>query len=528
MDFTAGVLLWIECLVGLSLGVTMLGVLVQKLRGSKLKLPPGPGAYPFVGSFPQLGAVPGEPAHRMFKRLEQKYGPIVFMKMGSCPTIIVSDSETAKMVLKDQDNLFASRPSLSVGKYLGFSYTNLVWTQMGDHHKLLRKIYTTELLSPKRVTQSHEVRENGIRTTISGMLEDSSNGKPTNLTVELNNLSLNNLLNMLLGKRKGEMLGGVSLSMEELKDLVREAIELAGEFDYGDYLPLARWLDLTNFIGRMKKTQQRMRVIAGKLIEGHRQQQRSGQQKESQGDLTLLDVLLSLKGDCALSDDAIIGVIFDMIIAGSDTTSASADWTIAELMANPHLMKKLQVHIDSVVGKERLVKESDLPHLPFLHSVIKESLRLHAPAPLGVPHCSVQATKLAGYDIPIGTTVLINLWALNRDPKNWLNAEDFHPERFEENDINLFGRDFTLLPFSSGRRGCSGMLLGFTSIQLIVATVVHAFDLEPYGMQASEIDLNHEKPGLTMLRAEDLVVKASPRLPLHLYDNLLEIKDHQL
>ncbi|KAL2642683.1 hypothetical protein R1flu_010270 [Riccia fluitans] len=513
---------WIEILAGLFIGIVVLGVLIPTLTASKLKLPPGPGGYPVVGSFPLLGAVPGEPAHQMFKRLQQKYGPIVFLQMGSCPTIIVSDNETAKAVLRDQDHLFSSRPSLSVGKYLGSNYGSMVWTQMGDHYKQLRKIFSAEILSPKRVTQSHEVRENGMRAAISVMLDEFSMGQPTNLTVELNNLSLNTMMNMLFGRKEGQMLGGPSrVSMEELKDIVRESIELGGEFDYGDYLPVVRWFDLTGYIGRLKAAKKRMEAIASKIIEEHREHRRvvtgtDGEVKDTQ-DQNILDVLLSLKGEDALNDDAITGVIFDIIIAGSDTTSITADWAIAELLRKPELLKKLQTQIDSVVGKERLVKETDLPHLPYLHCVIKECLRLHSPAPLGIPHCSTEATKLAGYDIPASTTVLINLWALNRDPKNWPEATEFRPERFEGNDVNMFGQDFTLLPFGSGRRGCSGMVLGFTVVQLIVASIVHCFDLEPYGMKASEIDVVNEKPGLTTLRAQELVVKANPRLPLHLY-----------
>ncbi|KAL3695914.1 hypothetical protein R1sor_009990 [Riccia sorocarpa] len=514
--------LWVELLGGLLLGVTVFRLLIRKLTVLKLKLPPGPGGYPIVGSFPLLGAVPGEPAHQMFKRLQEKYGPIVYLQMGSCPTIIVADSETAKAVLRDQDHLFASRPLLSVGKYLGFNYQGMVWSQMGDHYKQMRKIFAAEILSPKRVMQSHEVRENGMQATISSIFDEFSIGQGTNLTVELNNLSLNNLMNMLFGRKDGQLLGGQSwLSMHELKDVVREVIELSGEFDYGDYLPIVRWLDLTGFIGRLKSTQKRMKAISGKIIEQHREHRKmvtgtGDEQKEIQ-DHNILDVLLSLKGEDALRDDAITGVIFDVIIAGSDTTSISADWAIAELMRKPELLKKLQSQIDMVVGKERMVKESDLPHLPYLHCVIKESLRMHSPAPLGIPHCSIKGTKLAGYDIPGGSTVLVNLWALNRDPKNWPNPDEFRPERHEVNDVNMFGQDFTLLPFGSGRRGCSGMVLGFTMVQLIVASIIHSFDLEPYGMQPSDIDVVQEKPGITMVRAQELFVKVTPRLPTHLY-----------
>ncbi|KAG6555139.1 hypothetical protein Mapa_003174 [Marchantia paleacea] len=512
---------WWGWVLSLSAGLAVLGIVISQLRtrAPQLNLPPGPGVYPIVGSLPLLGAVPGEPAHHMFKRLTDKYGSIVYVRMGSCPTVVVSDSDVAKLVLKDQDHVFASRPLLAAGKYVGMNFESLVFSPMGHHYKQLRKIYSSELLSPKRVMESHDVRENGMRATVKSIYRQTKDAQATNLSSQLHALGLNTLMNMIFGKKQGELEGGHGrLSMDDLKDVVRESLQIAGEFNYGDYIPIARYLDLTGFIGRMKGIQSRMRAVAAKLIDEHRERREITGEVTDPKDLTLLDVLLSLKGEDALSDDAIMAVMFDMIIAGSDTTSISSDWAIAELMKKPHLMKKLQNEVDSIVGRERCVRESDLPRMKYLQCVIKESLRIHSPAPLGIPHCSLQATKLGGYDIPAGSTMLINLWALNRDPKNWPNPEDFRPERFEELDTNIFGQDFTLLPFSSGRRGCSGMLLGFTMVQLIVASIVHSFDLQPHGMEVSEIDVVSEKPGLTLVRTYDQHVKAHPRLPLHLYE----------
>lgn len=206
-----------------------------------------------------------------------------------------------------------------------------------------------------------------------------------------------------------------------------------------------------------------------------------------------------------------------MIIAGSDTTAVSSDWTIAELLRQPKLMKKLQDELDAVVGKDRLMRESDIPNLPYLQCVIKESLRLHPPAPLGIPHCSIQPTTVAGYEIPAKTTALINLWAINRDPKNWKDPLQFIPERFEKLDVSVFGQDFSLLPFSAGRRGCSGMLLGLTMVQLIVGTLCHSFDFRTQGVKETEVDVINEKPGLVSMRAQDIFVKVTPRLSSHLF-----------
>ncbi|BBN01031.1 protein MpCYP759B1 [Marchantia polymorpha subsp. ruderalis] len=519
-DYTA-IPLW-GWVLTLSAGLVVLGIVISILRprAAQLNLPPCPGVYPIVGSLPLLGAIPGEPAHHMFKRLADKYGSLVYLRMGSCPTVIVSDSEFAKLVLKDQDHVFASRPLLASGKYIGMNFESLVFSPMGNHYKKLSKIYSSELLSPRRVMESQGVRENGMRATVKSIYRHAIEGPAVKLSSELHALGLNIMLDMIFGKDRDklEVGGGERLSMDELKDVVRESLEVAAEFDFGEYIPIARYLDLTGIIRRMKSIQSRMRNVAAKLIAEHIQRRKiTGEAMEPQ-DIAVLDVLLSLKDENGLSDDAVTGALFDMIVAGSDTTSLSADWAIAELTRNPELMKKLQDEADRVVGRDRSVKESDLPKMKYLQCVVKESMRIHSPTPLAIPHCSVQATKLGGYDIPAGCTVLMNLWAINRDPKNWPEPHKFKPERFENHDTNIFGQDFTLLPFSAGRRGCSGMLLGFTMVQLIVATLVHSFDLRPHGMEASEVDVISEKPGLTLIRPYEQLVEARPRLPLHLYN----------
>ncbi|KAJ3675456.1 hypothetical protein LUZ60_004498 [Juncus effusus] len=98
---------------------------------------------------------------------------------------------------------------------------------------------------------------------------------------------------------------------------------------------------------------------------------------------------------------------------------------------------------------------------------IKETLRLHPPAPLLVPRQCQETCRISVYDIPEGTTVLVNIWAIGRDPKYWDNPEEFIPERFIINDnIDFKGTDFQFLPFGAGRRMCPGMTFGLANVEL--------------------------------------------------------------
>jgi cytochrome P450 len=304
--------------------------------------------------------------------------------------------------------------------------------------------------------------------------------------------------------------------MVTLKGLVKEAVKLAGHIYAGDFIPL---LDIYDFTGHKAKTQKlaaRMFKIAMELIEKHKSKD-TGPNVDADK-LNLVDILLSQQGEEKLPDHAMAAILFDFIIAGSDTTSVSIEWALAELLHYPHYVKRAQEELDAVVGKDRVVDETDIKNMPFLQAVVKELFRLHPAAPLGIPHFNMERTTLAGYDIPARTTVMLNLWAIGRDPAFWKDPEEFKPERFLEGaEITMMGRDFQLIPFSVGRRQCPGAGLGLAVVQLAVASLLHAFEWQTCaGQKVEDIDMR-EKPGLVTPRMSDLVLQAVPRLPVHVY-----------
>ena len=137
-----------------------------------------------------------------------------------------------------------------------------------------------------------------------------------------------------------------------------------------------------------------------------------------------------------------------------DTLANVLEWAMSELLRHPHAMKKLQEEIESAVGQHGIVKESDLATMKYLQCVVKETLRLYPSLPLAIPHASVEAVTLGEYYIPKKTMVIINLWAIGRDPVVWgADASEFKPERFmEDGHINLTDQsDFSMIPFGSGR-----------------------------------------------------------------------------
>lgn len=195
-----------------------------------------------------------------------------------------------------------------------------------------------------------------------------------------------------------------------------------------------------------------------------------------------------------------------------DTSATAIDWALSELMKHPQAKKKVQKELEKAVGMERMVEESDLERLEYLHMVLKESFRLHPVGPLLIPHEAMEDCTVHGFDIPRKSHVIVNIWAIGRDPSVWPEAEKFLPERFVGSDIDVRGHNFQLVPFDSGPRGCPGLQLGLTVVRLVLAQLVHCFDWElPNGMQPSELDMSEEF-GLVTSRAKHLVAIPTYRL----------------
>ena len=205
-----------------------------------------------------------------------------------------------------------------------------------------------------------------------------------------------------------------------------------------------------------------------------------------------------------------------MFAGGTGTSASAMEWGMSELMRNPAVMKKMQGQIREAFRGKAVVTEADLQqqagNLRYLKLVIKEALRLHPPAPLLVPRESIEACELDGYTIPAKSRVIINAFAIGRDPRYWDDAEEFKPERFEEGTVDFTGSSYEFLPFGSGRRMCPGFNYGLASMELALVGMLYHFDWSlPEGVE--EVDME-EAPGLGVRRRSPLMLCATPFVPV--------------
>lgn len=199
-----------------------------------------------------------------------------------------------------------------------------------------------------------------------------------------------------------------------------------------------------------------------------------------------------------------------MFVGGTDTTSTAIEWAMAELIRKPSSMKKAQAEVRRVVGNKGKVEEQDIIEMDYLKCVVKETLRLHPPLPLILPRESSAPVKLGNYDIPPKTRLVINVWAIQRDPKLWNNPEEFIPERFNDNPIDYKGQDFEFIPFGSGRRVCPGLSFGLSVVEYVVASLLYWFNWDlPDGANCESLDMS-EAHGLTVNKKTNLLL--APKL----------------
>jgi len=203
----------------------------------------------------------------------------------------------------------------------------------------------------------------------------------------------------------------------------------------------------------------------------------------------------------------------DLIVGGSDSMATAVEWAITELLRHPSQLHQAQSELDSAIGRHRLVEISDCDHLPFLDCVVRETLRLHPPTPLAIPHYSKEECELSGYRIPKETTAYINIYAIGRDPEVWDNPNEFEPNRFRDSSVKVLGQHFELLPFSAGRRGCPGVHFALPTFMLFLANLLQCFDWSPPpGVKGEDIDVD-EAPGVVCSRLNPLVASVAPRVP---------------
>ncbi|KAF7830574.1 isoflavone 2'-hydroxylase-like [Senna tora] len=457
----------------------------SNIRDNKRKpRPPGPPALPIIGHLHLLK----QPIHRSIHKLSHTYGPIMSLRF------------VEECLVKKNDIVFANRPLTLAGKYLSYDYKSMAFAPYGDHWRGLRRITNQELSSTSRLALSSPAREDEVLILLKQLFDKCRGGgwaqvEPRHRFVDL---IFDVMVRMISGKR---YCGTDVASKEamEFKNSMDEIFELL-DLSMLDLFPILQWLDPFGVVKRMKKAMMVEDNFLQSLLDENR---RKGNDERKY--MTLVEAMLSQKhtDPVFFSDDNIKAISGAIIAAGTETSASTMEWALANLLKHPEVMKKLKAEIESEVGTERFLDESDIGKLPYLQNVVLETLRLYPAGGLGLPRMNSEDCTVGGYHIPKGTMLMVNVWAMQRDPKLWRDASRFMPERMESGQTG-----YGFIPFGAGRRICPGANIAKRLMALTMGLLVQAFEWKKIG--DGEIDMM-EGGGLTLPKVEPLVALIRPR-----------------
>ncbi|KAI3796979.1 hypothetical protein L1987_39666 [Smallanthus sonchifolius] len=468
------------------------------------KLPPGPTPWPVVGNIFQLGFV--KVPHKSFAQLALVHGPdIMTLWLGSMCTVVISSNEAACEMFKNHDVVLAGRKVYECMKGdFGDEMGSMITAQYGANWRLLRKLSTTEFFLNSRLDATSSVRTRCIDKLVESIQDASGNSIDVGRFFFL--MAFNLIGNLMFSK---DLLDPKSKKGAEFFYHAGMVMEYAGKPNVSDFMPLLKRLDPQGIRKNMQNHVREAFRIAGGFIA---ERMESSVDKETKD---YLDVLLEYRGDgvegpSKFSSTTINIIVFEMFTAGTDTTTSTLEWAMAELLHNHHTYKILQTEVRNVVSRNGKLEEKHIEDLPYLKAVIKETLRLHPPLPFLVPHKAMESCMMLGYNIPKETQVLVNVWAIGRDPRTWEDALEFKPERFLDHDkmVDYKGHNFEFIPFGSGRRMCPAIPLASRVLPLALGTLLHKFDwVLGDGLKPAEMDMN-ERMGITLRKA--IPLKAIP------------------
>ncbi|RHN53387.1 putative geraniol 8-hydroxylase [Medicago truncatula] len=465
------------------------------------KLPPGPFPLPIVGNLFVMNNKP----HKSLAKLAKIYGPILSLKLGQVTTIVVSSADLAKEILQTHDSLLSDRTvphALTAFNHdqfgVGFLPLSPLWREM-------RKVCKNQLFSNKSLDANQCIRRTKIDELIGYVSQRNLKGEAIDMGKVAFRTSINMLSNTIFSVDFANNSAGTNENKEN-KDLVMNMAETVGKPNMADFFPLLRLIDPQG----IKKTYM---FYIGKLFNVFDNiiDQRL-KLREEDGFFTnndMLDSLLDIPEENRkeLDREKIEHLLHDLLVGGTDTTTYTLEWAMAELLHNPNIMSKVKKELEDTIGIGNPLEESDITRLPYLQAVIKETLRLHPIAPLLLPRKAKEDVEVNGYTIPKDAQIFVNVWAIGRDPEVWDNPYLFSPERFLGTKLDIKGQNFQLTPFGSGRRICPGLPLAMRMLHMMLGSLLISFDWKlENDMKPEEIDMEDAIQGLALRKCESLRV----------------------
>ncbi|VAI40217.1 unnamed protein product [Triticum turgidum subsp. durum] len=506
-------------LAGLLLPVVSYLLLITRgdVEGGRLRLPPGPARVPVLGNLHQLGPLP----HRSLRDLARRHGPVMLLRLGTVPTLVVSSAAAARDVMKAHDADCCSRFASPGPARLSYGGKSIASSPYGPYWQDMRRLFVAELFGPRGVRAVWDARRQQVDRLMAtlGAAVAAATAAPVAMDQHVFRVADGIIGTVAYGRIYAAE--AFARKYEQFQHVLEEAMAMSASFSAEDFFPNAagRLVDrLSGIIARRERIFRDLDAFFEAVLEQHLDPARP---KPESGDGDLVDAFISACEEHGFTRDHVKAMLLDAFLGGVDGSSITIVWAMSELIHNPTALKKAQDEIRAAVAASDVsppglpVQPDNLPKLTYLKMVLKETMRLHPPATLLLPRETLRQVEIGGYDVPARTRVLVNVWAIGRGPASWgQDADEFKPERFETDGrhgkVDLRGAHFELVPFGSGRRVRPGLAMGVTTVEFTLANMLCGFDWTlPEGTAAEEMSME-EAGKLTFHRKTPLVLLPTP------------------
>nr|KYP37798.1 Cytochrome P450 76C4 [Cajanus cajan] len=522
------------------------------------KLPPGPPSFPIIGNILQLSPTK---LHQALAKLSKTYGPIITVKIGTITTVVISSPTLAKEALHKKDQALASRFVPDSIKALSHDQSSIVFLPVSTKWKAFRKLCATKIFSAQKLDSTQALRQKKLKDLLDHLHENCEKGRVVDIGEVAFTTVLNSISNTLFSIDLASYSCGVSHKTSKSLSLTRPPADIAHPSSFSLSLlfffffsrtshtpllslsgtPLLFLLTVTesSFRNYIKIFRKIFSIILNSYSEKYFSEMfcyiipestfhnikvtitESSFRNYMNNNFTIPESTFRNANDCKSTfrnandckstfrnandcKRAFLMLVMDLFVAGLDTTTATIEWVMAELLCNPEKLTKIKRELQQVLSKERELKDSDISKLNYLHAVVKETLRLHPTAPILI-HKSVAEVDIGGFRVPKDAQVLVNVWSMGRDSTIWTEPNLFLPERFLENERDFRGDDLGFIPFGSGRRMCPGIPLANRVVHTILASLLFHFDWKlADGCKAKDMDMT-ENFGITLHKVKPLM-----------------------
>ncbi|CAN6304476.1 unnamed protein product [Urochloa humidicola] len=492
------------------------------------RLPPGPATLPFIGNMHQLIWNKSSVFRWIHRVLNEMSADILTLKLGSVHVIFVTCPEIAREVLRKNEAVFFSRPATFASELFSYGYKSTSLTVLEDQWKKMKRVLTSEVLSPALECRFHGKRvleaDHLIRYVHSQL--ELTPGGCINIRHVARHFCGNIIRRLVFGKRNfadesspAMSVVGPSADEQEHVDALFTLVNYVYSFCVSDYYPGLVGLDLDGHEKVAKGVMSTLDRLHGPIIDERiqkwSQRQKVGDRRDAADILDVLVALMDADGQPVLSVHEIKAQTVELMFGSVVYPSNTVEWALAEMVNRPDVMQKAIDELDAVVGKERLVQESDICKLNYLKSCIREAFRLHPYHAINSPRVAMEDTSISGYLIPKDSHVIVSRIGLGKNSKVWHEPLEFRPERHLNDGVVVLAEpDLRFITFGTGRRGCPAVSLGTSFTMVLIARLLQGFSwTKPPGVDT--ISLQESPTSLAL--AAPLVLQAKPRLAAHLY-----------